>query len=309
MEKNSTTYCLVPAFGPALANKDFVIDYIQRIIDDFWYPDDRAGFGNPMWRIFERADAELLQKLTGFMLRQLGSEILARMERSSGLPMVMVVPSRISTLLQQVLSWAWVPVLICLKTEHAHKSFRPISRNKFLTYQGPQIVLPKQTSFEIWTVKSEWKAAAMNTISTFTQHTIFWDEFKRFIHSVAMYKETIASSCPGETSVFSMDSLYSSIQSEHSIALQSEESLYPKESDGSLHTNESDGDSDTSESCSGSVSKHSDESLYRFIILMTIMPIPAQVNMCHCTILLVVMQTPARVNLFHHFPISILKNI
>lgn len=257
---DSKTYCLVPVFGPALAKQDFVIDYIQHvvskkkvkttfqemyksisdpviltnsdmwniileIIDNFWYPDARPGFNNPIWGFFERADAELLQKLTGFMLRHYESTIMTMMEHSSGLERCTFVHSKISSILQRMLSWAWIPVLIRLNTQNIHESFRPISRDVFFNYRDHQIVLPKQTTFDIWGVKSAWKAAAMNTISAIQQFEISWDDYQRFIHSVVMDKKEIASSLDGDTSAISLDSLHSSIHYEHSIAqLQSEES-------------------------------------------------------------------------------------
>lgn len=120
--------CLVPVFGPALLHNDCVIEYIKRVVNnkaiknsfvvmfdvisnpailtdedmwkvlleifqDFDYYDEDASCENSMWRFFKRVDDVLLQKLTGFMLRQFGSVIMTRMRRSSGLPTFMVVPS------------------------------------------------------------------------------------------------------------------------------------------------------------------------------------------------------------------------
>lgn len=293
---DSTTYCIVPVFGPALDQHDYVIEYIKRvlskkaikssfvdmynvianpgiltdddmwkimreIIEDFNYLDDNAGFKNAMWSIFERADAVILQKLTGFMLRQFGSTILTRLKRSSGLKTVMVVPSQASVLLQQILSWVWVPVLIRLEKSKAHASFCPTSLELFHTYKDSILVLPEEMPFEIWGVKKEWKAAAMNEISSVIQHTTFWDDYKKFISRIKLFPELVV--CREEnqsTSLLSLDSLQSSlseIMSEHSL-------LYSGSIESEVTEGLVDSDSDTTdEGSENGAAKHSDGSFYR----------------------------------------------
>lgn len=302
------SYCLVPVFLPALPNLEYVIHFVTKIknrkavkIEEFQQMYNVMA--NPalltdeeMWKvilevihnfngsadsiILNRGENDMtIKKLTGFMLNHYKSAICKKMLKSSGLEFVPYVASSTSMILVKILSLVWVPVLLGLEQQAQRlQPVKAVSIPIFHTIKNSQITLP-DTCLEVLSIKTEWKAFAMNECQDVMQTTIFWEDQKDFIYDVAKFAfeffglDLVVSKIPSDLDAF-VNGLKKPIQCDKTnvsgeVSLQSlhesikeincsEESLFPNETDESqqFSDDESGDDSDDND-------EHSDESHYR----------------------------------------------